>query len=151
VSHHRIVWPVFFENTINSECYIDIIYEFLSNITEEEIAKTWFQQDSATCHTVWATMLELSLLFRDHIILKGLWPQCLLGLSPPDIFLWAYTKDTAYCNNPHNFNELKTNVSSIIADISPFMLQAVSMNMLGAHLVDTFRTFVTRCILNVLL
>jgi hypothetical protein len=27
----------------------------------------------------------------------------------------------------------------------------VSMNMLGAHLVDTFRTFVTRCILNVLL
>jgi hypothetical protein len=122
---------VFFENTINSECYIDIILEFLGNITEEKISKVQFLQDRATCHTAWVTVLWLSLLFRDKIILKGLRSQCLLGLSPPDIFLRACTKDSSYHNNSHNLDELNTIVSSI----SPSIVQAVSVNMLfGAQL-----------------
>jgi hypothetical protein len=70
-----LLGPFFFENTVNLERYIDIVHEFLGHLTEEEIAKAWFQQDCATCHTARATMHEVSLLFRDRIILKGLWPH----------------------------------------------------------------------------
>jgi hypothetical protein len=44
-------------------------------------------------------------------------------------FLWVYIKDSAYRNNPRSWNELKTNITNIIADISPMMLQAMSVYM----------------------
>jgi hypothetical protein len=71
-----------------------------------------------------------SLLFGDPIILKGQWPPCSLDLTPPNFFLSSYIKDSASCNNPQNLNELKTSISSIITDISPIMLEAVSINLL---------------------
>jgi hypothetical protein len=74
VSRRGIVWSIFFENPINSERYNDTVHEFLGQLNGEEIAEAWFQQDSATCHTARATMLQLSLLFGDRIISKGLWP-----------------------------------------------------------------------------
>jgi hypothetical protein len=69
-------------------------------------------------------------------------------LSPPDVFLWGYVKDNAYRNNPGSLDELKTNISNIIARISPVALQAVSADMLrlarscmqhtGAHFQNLF-------------
>jgi hypothetical protein len=113
------------------------------------------RRKSTTCHTSRATMCGLSLLFRDRIISKGLWPPHSPDLSPPDFFLWGYIKDNAYHNNSHspdlsppdfflwgyikdnayhnnsrNLDELKTNISNIITDISLMMLQAVTVNML---------------------
>jgi hypothetical protein len=52
VSCHRIVGSIFFENTINLEHYIDIVHEFLGQVTEKEIAKAWFHQDSTTNYRV---------------------------------------------------------------------------------------------------
>jgi hypothetical protein len=75
VSQHWIVGPIFSKNTINLEHYIDIVHELLRLLTKEEIAEAWFQQDSTSCHTAWAITHELSLLFRDQIISKGLWPH----------------------------------------------------------------------------
>jgi len=44
----RLLCPFFFfENTINLECYIDIVHEFVGHLTEEKIAEAWFHQDSA--------------------------------------------------------------------------------------------------------
>jgi hypothetical protein len=45
------------------------------------------------------------------------------------LFLWGYIIGSAYGNNPHNIDELKTNISNTTADISPIALQAVSMDM----------------------
>jgi hypothetical protein len=69
----RIAGPIFFKNTINSGRCIDIVHEFLTHFTEEETAEAWFQQDSTTCHTAQAIMLELPVV-RNQIILKKLWP-----------------------------------------------------------------------------
>jgi hypothetical protein len=66
ISCRRIVGPVFFDNTIYSELYTNIVHEFLEQLTEEEIAQSWFQQDGTTCQTARATMRHL--LFRDRII-----------------------------------------------------------------------------------
>jgi hypothetical protein len=91
VSDLWIVGLDFFENTINSECCIDIANEFLGHLIEEEIAEEWFQQDSETCHTPWATMCELSLFFGDKSFQKESTPHS-LDLSPPDFFYGATLK-----------------------------------------------------------
>jgi hypothetical protein len=86
VSRRRIFRPIFFQNTTNSECYTDIIHGYLGQLTEEETAEAWFQEDNATCRTAWATMRELSLLVGDAIISKGLWPPHTPDLSPSGFF-----------------------------------------------------------------
>jgi hypothetical protein len=47
----RIVGPLFFENTINSERYVSVILRpFFGSITAEEKAHGYFMQDGATAH-----------------------------------------------------------------------------------------------------
>jgi hypothetical protein len=36
------VGRIFFDNTIYSERYIDIVHEFLERLSEEEIVESWF-------------------------------------------------------------------------------------------------------------
>lgn len=69
-------------------------------------------------------MHKLSLLFRDEIILKGLWPTGLLDSSPLD-FLYGATEDSAYDSNPCNMDGQKTSISDITANISLLLLQTV--------------------------
>jgi hypothetical protein len=89
------------------------------------------EEQGALYHTARATMCKLSLLFGDRIISKGLWPPRSPEVSPPDYFcIWGHIKDNAYRNNTRNLDKLKTNISNIIAYISPLSLQAVSTNML---------------------
>jgi hypothetical protein len=47
------------------------------------------------------------------------------------IFIWGYITGNPYCNNAHNMQELKTNISNITASTSPMTLQAVPKNTLS--------------------
>jgi hypothetical protein len=52
LSARRIVEPVFFNEIINEERYVQVLLgQFFSELTEEEIFCGWFQQDSATART----------------------------------------------------------------------------------------------------
>jgi hypothetical protein len=52
LSARKIVGPVFFNETINCERYVQAtLRQFFSELTEEERLCGWFQQDSATAHT----------------------------------------------------------------------------------------------------
>jgi hypothetical protein len=75
------VSPIFFENTINSECFIDMVHDFLEHFTEEQIAEVWFQEDNTTRHTARVVMRELSQWFGDRIISQSLWTTCSLDVT----------------------------------------------------------------------
>lgn len=51
ISGHRIVGPIFFDETVNSDVYIRIFNEFYEQLTNDEREYCFFQQDGATCHT----------------------------------------------------------------------------------------------------
>jgi hypothetical protein len=52
ITASRIVGPIIFENTINSEWYVsDILRPFSDSITEEEKTYGYYMQDGATAHT----------------------------------------------------------------------------------------------------
>ena len=70
-----IIWPFFFENeqedavTVNGDRYRAMLNEFLfTKIEEEDIGSIWFQQDSATCYTIEATLDVLRPFFEDRNI-----------------------------------------------------------------------------------
>lgn len=128
VSRRRIVGPIFFETTVNSGVYKDIITQFISLLETDE-RNCWFQQDSATCHTSIETMSFLHEFFGERIISKGLWPPRSPDLTPPDFFLWGYLKERVYKNRPHTLNELKMNITTEINNISVGVLHKVSTNV----------------------
>ena len=87
ISRARIVGPIFFETTVDSNVYCsEIIFPFIAQLNENEINRCFFQQDSATAHTSNHTVKFLNELFGERIISKGLWPPRSPDLSPPDYF-----------------------------------------------------------------
>jgi hypothetical protein len=87
VSARRIVGPVFFNETINCERYVQVILgQFFPELTEEERLYGWFQQDSGSTHTARISMLALPDVFGDRIISSGIWPARSPDLNPCDLF-----------------------------------------------------------------
>jgi hypothetical protein len=89
----RIVGPVFFNETINRERYVQVILtQFFPEITQEERLYGWFRQDSATARTARMSMHALSNVFGVKIISSDIWPACSYDLNPCDFFFWGCLK-----------------------------------------------------------
>jgi hypothetical protein len=87
VSAKRIVGPVFFNETINCERYVQIILrQFFPELTKEERLCGWIQQDSATAHTAFISMQPSSHVFGDRITSSDIWSARSPDLNPCDFF-----------------------------------------------------------------
>jgi hypothetical protein len=106
ISAGRIVGPVFFNETINCETYVQVILrQFLSGLTEEERLYGWFQQDSATAHTACMSLHTLSDVFGDRIISSDIWPVRSSNLNACDFFSWSCLKDKVYSSSSRTEEE----------------------------------------------
>jgi hypothetical protein len=120
---------VFLKEIINCErCVQVILGQLFPELTEEERLYGWFQQDSATAHTACMSTQGMSIVFRDRIISRGIWPACSPDLNPYDFFFWGCLKDRVYNINPR-VEELKENIHREIANISAEQLQRVNQNL----------------------
>ena len=73
ISRSRIIGPIFFTETINSDCYIkDVLKPFLTKLSDTEKRIGYFQQDVATAHTSNASLTILQTIFGSSIISKNL-------------------------------------------------------------------------------
>jgi hypothetical protein len=118
ITASRIVGPIFFENTLNSEWYVsDILRPFFGSITEEEETYGYFMQDGATAHTATYSINVLNEVFENRLISRGLWPSRSPDLNPCDFYLWVNLKDKVYSNNPHTLVELKQSIRETISSI----------------------------------
>jgi hypothetical protein len=63
ISRRRIVGPLFFEETVNSERNCSMLHEFIGLLEEDEITYFRFQQDGATAHTANNSMKMLNEIF----------------------------------------------------------------------------------------
>ncbi|XP_033608191.1 uncharacterized protein LOC111866527 isoform X2 [Cryptotermes secundus] len=124
----QIVGPIFFETTVNSPVYQDIITQFIVLLEVDE-RECWLQQDGATCHTSNEAMQFLCEFFRDRPISKGLCPPRSSNLSPADFFPLGYLKGIVYKNNQHTLDDLKKNTMTAINSISLQVLHKVASNM----------------------
>lgn len=134
VSAKKIIGPIFFNETINSERYIQQILEpFFLELSPNEKFHGYFQQDGATAHTANATINRITEVFEDRIISRNCpvpWPARSPDLNPCDFYLWGKLKDVAYKNNPRTAEELQENIRSSVQAITKEELFLVSNNLL---------------------
>lgn len=128
ISRRRIIGPLFFTDTINTERYLNIIQQFICLLVSNE-RYCWFQQDGATAHTSHTTMNALEEFFGNRIISKNLWPPRSPDLSPADFYLWGYLKERVYSNNPQTLEALQHNIENVINTITPATLKRVSASL----------------------
>lgn len=95
LSRRRIIGPIFFTCTVDSNVYCDIINQFISllEVDERDII---FQQDGARPHTSVQTTAFLKSFFGNRLVSKGLWPPRSPDLTPLDFFLWGHLKNKVY-------------------------------------------------------
>jgi hypothetical protein len=109
-STSTIVGPVFFNETINRERYVQVILgKFFPELTEEKRLYGWFQKDPATAHTARMSKQVLSSIFGDRTISSCIWPECSPDLNPYDFFFWGCLEDKVY-NRNLQAEELKENI-----------------------------------------
>jgi Helix-turn-helix domain (DUF4817) len=151
-----IIGPYFFRNpegvavTVNGDRYRSMINLFLfPKLRDIDADGMWFQQDGATCHTATATIELLKRKFNDSIISRNgpvNWPPRSCDLTPLDYFLWGYVKSLVYVDKPTTLEALEANITGVINEITPKMLEKVMKNWTdrmdyvtasrGAHLPD---------------
>ncbi len=129
ISLRRVIGPIFFDKSTDSDVYTGIIQNFIALLEEDE-RYTWFQQDGATAHTAKKIMDVLTEFFEDRIISKGTWPARSPNLTPPDFFLCAYLKNSVYLNKPTTVDELKTEIEAQIHNIDKNTYKHVFQNMI---------------------
>jgi transposase len=124
MSSDRIIGPIFFENAINSEKYIDILQQFYNLLTPEE--KNYFQQDNAPAHTSRATKPHLQNFFESKV---WKYPPRSPDLTPLDFYLWGHLKELVYRKNPQTIPELKQSIITAIQEIPQETIKRVFNNM----------------------
>jgi len=55
----RTTGPIFFNATITTDAYMEILNTFLNQLDDEELSIGYFQQDGATSHTSHASMTKI--------------------------------------------------------------------------------------------
>ncbi|GFX38643.1 transposable element Tc3 transposase [Trichonephila clavipes] len=104
---------------------------FIPELNNHDVQELGSQQDGATCHTARATIDLLKDTFGDRLISRFgpvNWPPRSCDLTPLDYFLWGYVKSLVYADKPQTLDHLEDNISRVIADIRPQMLEKVIEN-----------------------
>jgi len=130
MSRRRIIGPNFFDATITTAAYMEIINTFVNQLDDEELSTGYFQQDGATSPTSHVSMAEIQSFFGDPVISKGLWPTRSPDLTPPDYFLWGYLKGRVYRNKPRTTDTLKANTTEEIQAVTADVLARTFQNMM---------------------
>lgn len=131
ITAQRIIGPIFFNETVNSERYrANILAPFFQLLSHYERENGYFQQDSATAHTAHNSLNDIKEVFEDRIISQGLWPPRSPDLTVCDFYLWGTLKNRVYRNNPHSVDELKNSIRTEILKITEEELKRVNANFI---------------------
>lgn len=130
MSRRRIIGPIFFRETLNSDRFIQLFNEFVTYLTEEEKNFGYLQMDGATCHTSKRTRATVAEIFNDRIIIKPRWPARSPDLTPLDFYLWGNLKEKVYKDTPESLDCLEHNITQSIRNIVVEEIELVFKNMM---------------------
>lgn len=84
LSGNRMIGPIFLNETVNTNIYLQVYNTFLVQLTPQELCWAYFQQVVVTCHTSDPSLDRICKDFTQDrtIFCKGLWPPRSPDLSP---------------------------------------------------------------------
>jgi len=68
MSRRRIIGPIFFDATITTAAYMEIINAFVNQLDDEELSIGYSQQDRETSHTSHASMAGIQSFASNRVI-----------------------------------------------------------------------------------
>ena len=130
ISSVRVFGLYFFESTVNSTNYLEMIRTFFIPRVKKsrDYEKSYFQQDEATAHTATTVQTYLTDRFGTRFIDKTKWPPRSPDLNPCDFFLWGYLKQRVYNPLPKTLEDLRSNIVRELENIPETMLKATFSN-----------------------
>lgn len=113
----RLVGPIFYENIMNGDRYLNIIQEIiipeLHQIYPNRFNRLWWIQDGAPAHRSRAVQELLHDNFNNRIVALNQpieWPPRSPDLTPCDFFLWGHLKSKVYFSPPENTDDLRNRI-----------------------------------------
>jgi transposase len=130
VTSDGLIGPYFFEGSVNSMTYLQMLNEFLW--PQVKYQRKFFQQDGASPHYSLDVRSWLDQKFPNRWIGRRgpiEWPARSPDLSPPDFFLWGYLKDIVYKSTPSTENVLRDRIKQACKEIDPGMCKRACENV----------------------
>ncbi|XP_029636919.1 uncharacterized protein LOC115212220 [Octopus sinensis] len=120
ISWRRIVGTIFSQEILNLEHYCEVFDQLVEQLSDNEKSNAWLQQDSATYYVSNHTLFHLRQTFDHRFFMKVLWPPWPPDLMPLDFFLFLdfFLSGTLFAKNPHTLDELCTDITDIVQNIS---------------------------------
>lgn len=130
IINETIIGPFFIDGDLNAEKYENMlrneIIPKIREVTNDDFASTWFQQDGAPAHYGRNVRAFLDEEFQGRWIgRRGTieWPAQSPDLTPLDFFLWGYLKGKIYQTKPDDLADLRNRIVAETAAISPEMIR----------------------------
>jgi len=128
ISRRRIIGPIFFQETVNSQPYTKLILEEFIIC----VMMTWqyviFNKTEQLLTHIKRNNVLFVLMLDDRLISKRVWPPRSPDLSPCNFYLWGFLKDKVYTTHPLTTKDLKINITSAVQEITPAVLRQTSSN-----------------------
>lgn len=127
--NNRLIGPIFVDQNINGNVYLDIINDQLEpqlvqifgQQANGAIRRAWFFQDGAPAHRLIAVRDRLQELFPHRVVGLGHhveWPPRSPDLTPLDFWLWGDVKASVYAEGPpRNLRELRRRITDAFTRI----------------------------------
>nr|CAH7764284.1 unnamed protein product [Callosobruchus chinensis] len=96
VSRARIIGPIFFNRTVDSGVYHDMVRHFIALLPQED-RYCYIHEDGATAHETIDFFKEI---FDDRLISRPHWRPRSPDLTPPDFSPSGYLKDRVFSMPP---------------------------------------------------
>lgn len=133
-----IIGPIFFDQTLTGQRYVDEILEgtvdgFCSEVPLSRLPLLWYQQDGAPAHSSSRARNWLNATFHTQWIGRHgpvHWPARSPDLSPLDFFLWGYVKDRVYVTETKTSDELKARITDVCSRIPPSVIKKATEDVI---------------------
>ena len=137
ISSHGIIGPFFFEQTVNSERYLNMLR---NNFVPQLLAKgfqlenEWFMQDGARPHTANVVLDFLHETFNANVISNRFpnrfacgqnWAPNSSDLNPCDYFLWGFLKEKIFPKKPRTVMELRVLIIEACNEITEDLCRVI--------------------------
>lgn len=123
MSHHGVLGPFFFDDTVNGENYLQMLKTFLwprvANLPD--IHRLRFMQDGAPPHFARSVRQWLDQNFGTRWIGRRgpiEWPARSPDMTPLDFYLWGHVKQLVFRRRPRNVDDLRQFIRDAISEIN---------------------------------
>lgn len=147
IIRNMIIGPIFLENYLNGERYLNLLRNEVEGQLEElpilQYNNLIWQQDGAPPHNNQQVTAYLNEKYNFWIGRHGTlrWPANSPDLTPPDNFLWGYLKNKVYYDQPQNIQILKARIREEINIINT-LKQHFIVDTINRKLIENIR----RCV-----